>query len=44
MSFSKVDPIGAQAKVLEVASGLGLQLKVAVAHEASFAEAGNQGQ
>ncbi|XP_030533735.1 uncharacterized protein LOC115743186 isoform X2 [Rhodamnia argentea] len=41
-NMGAVDPIGAQAKVLEVASGLGLQLKVAVAHEVSFAEAGSR--
>lgn len=42
-NMGAVDPIGAQAKVLEVASGLGLQLTVAVAREVSFTEASNQG-
>ncbi|KAF8027027.1 hypothetical protein BT93_E0062 [Corymbia citriodora subsp. variegata] len=41
-NMGAVDPIGAQAKVLEVASGLGLQLKVAVAYEVSFTEAGSR--
>ena len=33
--FLKVDPLGAQAKVLEIASSLQLNVSVAVAHEIS---------
>lgn len=31
--FLKVDPLGAQQKVLEIANSLGLNVSVAVAHE-----------
>lgn len=33
--FLKVDPLGAQQKVLEIANSLGLNVSVAVAHEVS---------
>jgi hypothetical protein len=39
-SFLKVDPIGAQQKVLEIATTLGLDVLVAVAHELSVTNLG----
>lgn len=36
----KVDPLGAQQKVLEIASKLGLNVSVAVAHEVSVTNLG----
>lgn len=38
--FWSVDPVGAQGKVIEVASSLGLRISVAVAHEVSSAKLG----
>ena len=38
--FLPVDPPGAQAKVIEIASGLGLSVSVAVAHEISLTNIG----
>lgn len=36
----KVDPLGAQEKVIEIAGTLGLSVIVAVAHEVSVGESG----
>jgi hypothetical protein len=38
--FLKVDPLGAQQKVLEIATTLGLDVSVAVAHEVSVTNLG----
>lgn len=38
--FLPVDPPGAQAKVIEIASSLGLSVSVAVAHEISLTNIG----
>lgn len=38
----QVDPHGAQEKVIEIASSLGLSVSVAVAHEISVANTGNR--
>jgi hypothetical protein len=38
--FCVVDPCGAQAKVLEIASSLGLSVSIAVAHEISVTKSG----
>ncbi|XVF73231.1 hypothetical protein PTKIN_Ptkin12aG0184900 [Pterospermum kingtungense] len=40
-NMGAMDPIGAQEKVLEIASGLGLCVSVAVAHEAFVNESGS---
>lgn len=39
-SFLKVDPLGAQQKVLEIATTLGLDVSVAVSHEVSVTNLG----
>lgn len=41
ISLRKVDPIGAQGKVLEVARKLRLGVTVAVAHEIAIQNSGN---
>lgn len=41
--FWAVDPPGAQEKVLEIASNLGLNVSVGVAHEVSVRESGTPG-
>ncbi|KAH7577919.1 hypothetical protein JRO89_XS01G0316100 [Xanthoceras sorbifolium] len=38
---SSLDPLGAQEKVLEIATGLGLSVSVAVVHEVSVRELGS---
>ena len=38
--FWKVDPCGAQEKVMEIASSLGLSVSIAVAHETFVTESG----
>lgn len=38
----QVDPHGAQEKVVEIAGSLGLNISVAVAHEVSITNTGNQ--
>ncbi|XP_054783650.1 uncharacterized protein LOC129290746 isoform X2 [Prosopis cineraria] len=40
-NMGAMDPLGAQAKVLEIASSLGLNISVAVAHEISTASLGS---
>ncbi|KAL5792408.1 hypothetical protein ACOSP7_001002 [Xanthoceras sorbifolium] len=39
--YSRMDPLGAQEKVLEIATGLGLSVSVAVVHEVSVRELGS---
>ncbi|KAI4328767.1 hypothetical protein L6164_021099 [Bauhinia variegata] len=41
-NMGATDPLGAQEKVLEIASSLGLDVSVAVAHEASFGNPGSE--
>lgn len=40
--FWQVDPLGAQEKVIEISSSLGLSVSVAVAHEITVANTGNR--